>query len=550
MEQDVSYKGKVISKLPLFIRRGASTSYMVLGMLKLNEEIIITKMDGDWVYHNQGGWSLIRQDNATYIQLTENNSNGVSTIIQPKDITTETDYSKYLNKTTASNINETTVGSKDPSEDFIKSVRGIHGMPYQYMSSVDRRIDGSSFGRKFTEKIITRMPLLLLTPGRPKFMKAFSAKEREDIIKYIGNKENGSIIDDLLNREGKFYDLEFNYKEYYDYVNPMCQLTAKLLGLDNKILDGTQLDKYNWSKYANSQLTNFISSAECVAFYIDSEKQISETFSNSTGESILAGKANSLSDMGREIQFLLGGTAGLQFDALSQQNYDATLKEFDDFSKKYLKMVPETLINRLGSGFLTVATGGKMIFPEIWNESHFSRSYNVNLKLRTPDYDPFSWYMNIAVPLLHLIALVGAQQMGPNAYKSPFLVRGTYKGFFNVNMGIITDMNINKGDQSKWTINGLPTEVDISIQIKDLYDVMALSKQTELMSLMNNTALMDYLANMCGININKPEILRQVDIYMTQFMNSKGLPSRIGRGFSNIEQALNNKLKDIYDIIR
>ena len=33
---------------------------------------------------------------------------------------------------------------------------------------------------------------------------------------------------------------------------------------------------------------------------------------------------------------------------------------------------------------------------------------------------------------------------------------------------------------------------------------------------MNNIALMDYIANFCGVNINEPDIKRTIDMYYTQ----------------------------------
>ena len=48
-----------------------------------------------------------------------------------------------------------------------------------------------------------------------------------------------------------------------------------------------------------------------VAFYVDAEPQISESLSNSTTQSQLAEKINSVSDLGREMQFLLGSNENL-----------------------------------------------------------------------------------------------------------------------------------------------------------------------------------------------------------------------------------------------
>lgn len=47
----------------------------------------------------------------------------------------------------------------------------VMGMPYQWMENVDNRIpELGGFGRKFHEKILSKMPLLVLTPGIPDFM--------------------------------------------------------------------------------------------------------------------------------------------------------------------------------------------------------------------------------------------------------------------------------------------------------------------------------------------------------------------------------------------
>lgn len=548
MATKVNYKITILNNYTLWIRTGPGTQYPDIGILRGGQVVTVTETEGNW-FHHQTGWSPFKDGglNLVSIQDLGNQAQTVSQSVAASNTSQPTLYSNY----TSNDINTPAeLGDSDAvAAAFIKSVRGVHGMPYQFMESVDRRFDGSVFGRKFTEKIITNMPLLLITPGKPKFMKAFSVDEKQDIFKFLAMKEDGPI-DNILGRDGRYYDLEFNYKDYYDYVNPMCQEVAMFLGISDKTIDGTALSKYTWQNYTNSAFKNFISSAETVAFYIDSENQITESFSNTTGESMLANKANSLSDMGRELQFLLGEGAGVTFDAINQENYDATLKDFQDFSDKYLKLAPQTLISKMASGFLTVASGGKMIFPEIWNDSSFSKSYSIQLKLRTPDYDNFSWYMNIAVPMLHLIGLVAPQEMGPNAYKSPFLVRAFYKGFFNCDMGIITGLSFAKGSQGKWTTNGLPTEVDVSLEIKDLYQVMTITKQSDIVNVMNNTALQDYLANMCGININKPDILRTLEIYKQQIINSKSPSAVIGKGFLSLEQELDNKLKDVFGIFR
>ena len=153
--------------------------------------------------------------------------------------------------------------------------------------------------------------------------------------------------------------------------------------------------------------------------------------------------------------------------------------------------------------------------------------------------------MNIFVPLFHLINFAGPQQLGKNAYSSPFLVRAHFKSMFTVDMGIITSMTIARGNESKWTASGLPTEVDVSFDIKDLYPVMMMLQKAD--ETVYNTGLVDYVANLCGINMNKPDVLRMGDIYISKFLHDKKITNRVSKTFLKVEQAVNNSLRGMYD---
>jgi hypothetical protein len=547
MSSSVNYTIEAITNV--WIRNAPSLSGDRLGLLSKGTVIHATEQEGNWVKHDRGGWSSL-YDAAGKKLILKITSTGNTTTTN----TTNTNTDPAQQQSSYSSYVDVTVNDINASTDlFIKSARGIHAMPYQFMPSVDRRLPNSVFGRKFSEKILTKMPLLLLTPGKPKFMNGFTIKEKSDLIRYMTEKDetkDKSFMDKLTddNREKRYYSFDFNYNAYYDYVNPMLNVGARFLNLQNKTIDGKKLDVYNWQDYANPSFKSFISSKESVAFYIDSETQISESFSNNTGESLIANKANSLSDLGREMQFLLGSTAGVEIQQLAASNASSTLQQFKDFTDKHFKTGMGNLINNLGSGIISVASGGKLIFPEIWNDSNFSRSYSVNVKLRTPDGDPYSWFMNIYVPMIHLICLVAPQQMGPNGYSAPFLIRGYYKGLFNVDTGIITSMNISKGNSSKWTIDGLPTEVDINFDIKDLYQVMTITKLGSLgsFSMIDNIALMDYIANLCGININKPDVLRMLDIYKQTIINQITDNNPIMGTYKKLEEKLTNTIFHLF----
>ena len=479
-----------------------------------------------------------------------------------------TNYKGYIQKaavkkytgssTVISNANpETTISSiaTDTSEAAAKklltnNLTGIYGMPYQFMDTVDRRLDGTSFGRKYAEKIVGRMPLLFLTPGKQSFMSEFSKTDKKNILNKLTDialgKSNNDSIDDILSRQGRYYTFEFAYKEYFQYVNPMCNITAKLLGLANTSINiggySAKLGIFDWSKVLNNSFKSYFSAAENIVFYVNSNTSVSESFSNDTRESSLVSTVNGLSDQAKELQFLLGQTTGKELAALNSDNYEATLSSINSVIDNYLN--GSGVLKNLAGNMTTVLSGGKLIFPELWSDSDFSRSYDVDIKLRSPDRDPLSLYLNIIVPYIHLLAMTAPHELNANGYSSPFLVRAFYKGIFNVDMGIITNLSVTKGKEMSWSDNGVPTEMDISLSIKDLYTSMFISNNENIGQMINNTALMDYLSNLVGLNLSKPEITRQLEVYamlvgakVTQF------PNRVWTGF---EQNISNMLQKLY----
>ena len=86
-------------------------------------------------------------------------------------------------------------------------------------------------------------------------------------------------------------------------------------------------------------------------------------------------------------------------------------------------------------------------------------------------------------------------------YKSPFLVRAFYKGLFNVDMGIITDLTFTKGKEAAWSKSGIPLTVDVSFTIKDLYNDM-------------------YITNMDSMKYNMMNIFHILKTYILSFLSN------------------------------
>ena len=96
---------------------------------------------------------------------------------------------------------------------------------------------------------------------------------------------------------------------------------------------------------------------------------------------MLASSVNGMSDTARELQFLLG-SGGAQFDALRSENASATLDSLNSWASKYSSILPDGLMAKLTEGVVTVSTGGKMFFPELFTgNNHFLCEYDLSLSL-------------------------------------------------------------------------------------------------------------------------------------------------------------------------
>ena len=455
-----------------------------------------------------------------------------------------------------------------------KSMNGIFGLPYQWMDTCDNRLKNSDFGRMYADKIAARMPLLFLTPGSPSFMPGSDEDTKSSvkslIVQSLGGVTKGieDAVSTFLGEAGeegcnKFYSFKFEYDDYYAYVNPMCQITARLLNLTTEYgkvkVNGKprDLEHFDWSKSLSGKFSDYFSSVNSIPFYIDAISTVNESFSNETTASFLANTAKSASSTAKEMQFLVGSAASIgKKNGLLQKMQENLNNAFTDIANN---ATASGFINKVSGSMASIANGGGLLFPDIWDSSSFGRSYNISMKLRSPDGDDLSIYMNILVPLFHLLAMVAPHMIDNNynAYSAPFLVRAYCKGAFNIHMGIITSMDISKGKEGSWNANGLPTEMDISITIKDLYELFSLTPMEDkglnvignaanALKVVKNTAMMDYLCNSVGLNINKSELLRDSQVFLT--LTENGIKNWPNQQWLKFQNAVDNKIHSVFSL--
>lgn len=528
------------------LRENAGTSSRNIGYVDPNVKLRATlDRNGFYFIPEKKGWimksrvKLIEDLSANSTQeTTEESQDKVRTLDketldkisqmtpeEKKDI-----YMQYVN----SEYGDTQNAGNVADSLLVNNLSGIYGIPYQFPESVDPRPDSkSSFGSIYAERIITRMPLLMMSPGKVDFMSSYKTGEKKAVLDVLLNDGDGaSDINDFLEKPGKYYTFAYDTENYWKYVNAANQASAIYLGIGDVEIDvngvKAKAADFKWEKASNNKFDSLLmSNKSYVCFYTDADSSKSESFGNDTTSSQLADKVNDFSSIAKEIQFLVGANTGIDI-MKNQSAIDDALTNLGNVVDKFLG--GSQTIKDLGEDFVTIASGGKLIFPEIWSDSTFSQSFDVKIKLRCPCPNKVSWFLDIIVPINHLIALTMPrspygksiinkdfdQEPSVNGYMSPFLVRAFYKGLFNCDMGIITDLSIEKGKEGSWTLDGLPSEVDISMTIKDLYNVMAMSEYTtgnQRKSFLNNTTYLNYLANSCGISINKPDLDRSLDLW-------------------------------------
>lgn len=451
----------------------------------------------------------------------------------------------------------------------VKNIRGVLGIPHQWLpiadvrTNIDNPLANDSLGRIYSEKFLKAMPILLLTPGTPSFMSQFSRSQKENLLTSMLAGVSETFKSQLLNSySGKYYSLKYAYIEYFKYVNAMLRSAAVFLGLENEVVDGKKLGEFNWL-YDNSgrnsedwlnQGTGKILGpyAGCIAFYADCGNTSSDSFGNSTSQSQLASTLGSLSDTGRELNFLVGNVGsltGLKVNALTGE----------EGLEDNMANVRDTVNSILGSGNImsnilnkaqTILAGGRLIFPEIWSDSSFGRSYSCSMKLVAATGDKLSIYLDWIVTVCHILGFMLPRQSIEQSYFSPFLIRGTYKGVFNVDMAIMTDFSITRGAEAEWTVDGLPTVVEVSFTLKDLYEGMSMSKSEDWndMNIMSNVTELDYIANMCGLNINDQEVFRTIKLWkVLNFDFNNNVADNIRMNvFGNIAQFFNQQTNNLF----
>lgn len=409
----------------------------------------------------------------------------------------------------------------------------VMGAPFLFMNRTDPD------GRVYNNTFAVDAPIISLMPGEPLFL-SLSAKDidgREEISsdssimeKLLSNMGLGtpdSIINWLTkvnfkkNLDMRYYGFKANYSEYYKYLQNMMSVVHVKMGL------GTV---FQFSDV-------FTSGKSSLNYYVNKDYSVSEGLSNTYGESSLSGMAKAPSQMMRELRFITGqNLSASELSSMQGETQDSEIKNNVDEILNGGWM--SKIMMRGGvDKTKTVMNGSNLVYPEVWNDSSFTRTISFNMNLFSPYGDPQSIFQYVYGPFMSLLALTLPRHDTLMGYNAPFLVKADCPGNFTCDMGVIDQLSYKKGGaEDMWTRDGLPNAIDVSVSVKDLYNVMMMDKSFSMLS--SNISMATYLDNMSGIGITDWTISENIQAWFASKVNYiTGIDDRIANKTNDFIEA-------------
>ena len=370
----------------------------------------------------------------------------------------------------------------------------------------------------------------------PEYMKSLNAE-----MKNSGDREDAnSVFGDGTNEAD-------NYGETTDFggVDKKNSGYSVLTNFGNSIVDGfsaisssyrgtlRRLDvldmiphiAFTGNQGGISQYFGDIENRSYLPYLCQSNISISETFSNSTKEHPIVGQINSMSEEASDSR----GMGGAKHIIDAYQNIvQGGGKNIGDVGNDLIAKFTTKLGGEVTSNFgemTSIMNGdGKLLVPEIWSSSSYSRSYSVDFKFWSPVGDIISIFENVYIPYLLLMALAAPLQTGYSSYVSPFAIKVFSKGLFSVDFGMIESLSVTRGDGTNdRTKDNFPRSIKVSVSVKDLAPALMLSLGNGAFWKYKraNSSLSEYIATMCNMSIgDRFDIGRKFEKYWALMIGS------------------------------
>ena len=310
---------------------------------------------------------------------------------------------------------------------------------------------------------------------------------------YVSDKNSNASISARINNMLMFGYYKSEDSEDRAEVDPR---------IDPNSEKGDEKKDTSWFQdFVNHLDSEFRDGSEYAVFKVEHTGSVSESFSNSTAESDLSQKMNSVSSQFRQARFsladgnIIGGVGEVLGDVLGGVK-DVVMGALDGATFGFSNLIA----GLAGSGYMDI--------PNNWQSSSASlpRS-SYTMKLISPYGNPISRMQNIIIPLSMILAGVFPLSTGKQSYTSPFLCQLFDRGRCQKRLAIIESVNITRGTSSlPFDLKGSALAIDITFTVVDLSSIMHMPLSTGKllqtdMTLDEDNILSDYLAVLAGQDI-------------------------------------------------
>lgn len=406
----------------------------------------------------------------------------------------------------------------------------IMGLPLQYTELTDPN------ARVFNNTLMSDVPIVTFKPGKPMFLgmdNADTSQNEEELIRSMVNgrfeeDDEEGITNFLVDKnitDFRYYGFASDYTQYFKYVQLMLSKLHVKMGLGMM---------YNFSEDYTRDFLN----GGSLSYYADRNLSVSESADNSFAESSLSSSAKGISSKKRELDFILGKNTSHGDVLGASAGGEGLVGKVANLAGDILSTAESLLLPSFGgiNKTETLINGSHLAFPQVWEDSTYSKNYTIHFKFYSPYGDKSSIFHRVYVPFISLLALTLPKQDTIMGYASPFIVKMESPGFFNCDMGYISSISFKKGgDEDLWSIDGLPLEITVDISVKDLYPTLMMSNSYT--ALVTNPGLHQFLDTMAGVSFNDITLGTQISSYIGEHLNK----------ILNIPTYLKNRMTDFYD---
>lgn len=449
-----------------------------------------------------------------------------------------TSWQKFIldvkNGTSAKKINvlkTTPLDSGDNSSNLYGTM--MLGCPPTFNSYAD------PLNRAMLNSFIKDSKFLSLTPGLPKYngsrynhAKASNAINQttttNEMLDYL--IQNG-VNSSNLSKDKRYYVFNPAYGKFYSYLETMLNTIWIKLGLGTEDNNTFNLFTFFNSLELKDNADPKSQYQSAIGFFVNPVGTITENINNersSTGSS-LGQAANDNADVYQRLSYITGMGTGSH----AQQVAFTANKGIAVFGnlKNYISGLVSNTVSgwQSGNGTITrilgaamgvtqdyfrysteddqgailqaytAVNGMKVMYPELWRDSSYSKSMNFDFNFTSPYGDPLSIFKYVFVPFCTLLCFTLPRQADDNGYVSPFFLRADLPGYFSCDLGMVSSFSfVRGGAQGLFTKDGLPRSISGSFTIDDLFPYLAMTRRISFLSA--NPSYTSFLDSMIGFN--------------------------------------------------